>query len=131
MTAEDLAAMKARAEAATPEPWIYEEDKEGSSMGWIQGLNKGAHYEESLFDVNGDSAQQYINAEFCAHARTDLPALLAAYEALQKRCDEAEGLLKTALFYVEDSKQIGSLIATRAGEAHLRKHGLIEVEDGR
>lgn len=49
-------------EKATPD-WHYEEDDEGSSMGWIM------HGNESLFDVRGDSAQQAENAELAALTR--------------------------------------------------------------
>jgi len=64
----DTAAIRARCEAATPGQWI--------------------HRPEKSFDVQSDnkniaSCFRSDNAEFISHARTDLPALLDAYEVLE------------------------------------------------
>lgn len=38
-----------------------------------------------ILKVGGDSAQQYENADFVSHSRTDIPALLAHIEELEKQ----------------------------------------------
>jgi hypothetical protein len=63
----------------TPGEWIYEPDQEGSSMGWISAPRHGLP-EIELFDVNGDSAEQAINAEFAAAAVNYVRAMLATVE---------------------------------------------------
>lgn len=60
--------------------WLYTPDEEGDSMGWI-ALWSGHHKPaQELFDVRGDSAQQYINAQGIVTILNNLPALLAALE---------------------------------------------------
>lgn len=94
MTREEIAAAEARCAKATPGPWEYEPDDEGDSMGWITVQPPCDASPVELFDVRGDSAQQYVNADFVAHARTDLPRALAgnrAYLDLVERIEkEAE-----------------------------------------
>ena len=85
MTDDELAAIKARAEAATPGPWARD-------MGHISTvcslgpdgrvLAKFAH-----FHRNGSwesTVQDDENAAFIAHAREDIPALLAEAERLRE-----------------------------------------------
>jgi hypothetical protein len=76
MTAEELNAIRARAEAATPGPWrqgthaphaVY---REGENQGHIAAAGPMAR--GTLADV-----------AFIAHARTDIPALLAHVDTLR------------------------------------------------
>lgn len=73
MTELDLEAIKARADAATEGPWHGEHDEYGcvqqGNYGWVTP-GPGPEY-----DV--DSEQGKADAEFVAHARTDIPLLLA------------------------------------------------------
>lgn len=73
--APDLAAIRGREAAATQGPWHNEHEGEGPCVsvgdyGWVcSGPNWPA------YDVDSDQGQ--ADAEFIAHARTDVPALLA------------------------------------------------------
>jgi hypothetical protein len=75
LTPDERARLRALHEKATPGPWHYERDDEGSSMGWV------AAGEELLFNVRGDSAQQEVNAETACNSVNALPALLDALDA--------------------------------------------------
>lgn len=80
MTSEELAAIKARAEAATPGPWKRSDEESGDyyAPGWSV---------EAPIEVGSMSLAVSIDdkpdAEFIAHARTDVPALVAAVEDLR------------------------------------------------
>lgn len=71
------------AQGSTPGPWEYEPDYEGSGMGWI-GRQVQYHPPRadtvfsSMFEVEGDSAEQAINAELIVKLVNSLPAILAA-----------------------------------------------------
>lgn len=84
LTNEELERIRERCEKATPGPWFYDEDREGSSMGWV-GTEDNQNIFFPLIKIGGDSAQQYENAEFVTACRTDIPALLAHIEELDRR----------------------------------------------
>jgi predicted RNase H-like nuclease (RuvC/YqgF family) len=76
----DLQAIKARAEAATPGPWTQGkgEAKDFISAGGELGFR---------LQINPTSWQKFATTEtaaFIAHARADIPALLAEIERLRK-----------------------------------------------
>lgn len=73
MTKEELQAIKARCEAATPGPW---EEVAESGEWWIIGAHENANY---VVDTSGTSQG---NIEFITHARADVPALVAEVERL-------------------------------------------------
>ena len=83
--------IEARANAATEGPWEWEGK---SDEMWPQGENSlmatgGAEPEYVLmawgYDAYGITAECDADAEFIAHARTDVPALVAAlYEVLDQ-----------------------------------------------
>ena len=76
MTARDaLAAMRERAEAATEGPW-----EETAS-----GIRASAGVEYLVMSIRSEA-----DAEFIAHARTDLPALLDVVEAVLELADSIE-----------------------------------------
>lgn len=94
MTEEQLLAIKARAEAATPGPWGIEHVERRIWAG----------SERVCFLFGQDRRQNENNGVFIAHAREDVPALLeeverlrAAVERLRKQLD---GLKKIAAFYM-------------------------------
>lgn len=75
----DLDAIKARAEAATEGPWRHVETAYGESVEVPDGEEGAQLFIEShgiTYAWNG------ANAEFIAHAREDVPALVAALEAV-------------------------------------------------
>lgn len=82
-----LDAIKARAEAATPGPWVqgYPDDLPGESRDVFfqpefrdTGEGYGATYTGRIYDEGGHTA---ADAAFIAYARTDVPLLLAVAEA--------------------------------------------------
>jgi hypothetical protein len=83
----DTQAARERCEAATPEPWLA---VPSTSMKWDERGNVGivADVQESarvigeVFETvgHGVHAGAKANAEFVAHARSDLPAALEALE---------------------------------------------------
>jgi hypothetical protein len=89
MTDEELQAIAARAEAATVGPWkVYVDWKNPFDLGFgidgVSGL------------ICPTAFKRRADATFCAHARTDIPALLAEIERLQAevaRLEEEKGEL--------------------------------------
>lgn len=84
-----LAEIEARANAATPGPWSpapysgadpHDRIVVGSNNDWL--LNVGALVHEAISPKN---PQEYADAEFIAHARTDVPALVAEVRRLRER----------------------------------------------
>lgn len=75
MITEELAAIEARANAATQGPWAVErwEDFAGKPSYYVDGALRWREHLNTL-SCEGDKD----TAEFIAHAREDVPALLAA-----------------------------------------------------
>jgi hypothetical protein len=69
LSEEYLRAVLARVDQATPEPWESREPPRGPMV--EDADNRIADF--SWGDIG--EAQSYLNAEFCAAARTDVPAL--------------------------------------------------------
>lgn len=82
MTHDELQAIKARAEAATPGPW--EATLSQTVQIDISGPSLGQRYEDDGLRVSYVSES---DATFIAHARTDVPALVAEVERLQVLVD--------------------------------------------
>lgn len=82
----DLAAIKARCEAAWPEPWAGTSEAVGYYDGgrWFT-LARMLAWEGTRVDGP--------NAEFIAHARSDVPALVAEVERLREENDHLRSFL--------------------------------------
>lgn len=89
MNRNELQAIKARAEAATPGPWEVEKDSDiedidfGPIVDWpwrIWGPDQAP-----LIDFSGGCDVRSEDAEFIAHVRTDIPRLLLEIENLQAK----------------------------------------------
>jgi hypothetical protein len=78
MTPEQLAAIKARADAATAGPWFVIKSRDVFSGVIAPGV-----------ETIGMDFEKDANAKFTAHAREDIPALVAEVERLNARWDEA------------------------------------------
>jgi len=85
----DLEAIKAREKKATPGPWhqrihiVWDADPVEDSLD--AGQICKCHYRE---DMNGLGVHDDIhNAEFIAHAREDIPALVREVERLRKELE--------------------------------------------
>ncbi len=87
MTDLDLTAIKKRAEAATPGPW-WAWDR---GVGWVIGLGDGrderGRPEDRLPEGFRTDIGRAEDAEFIAAARTDIPALVAELERMQRLLD--------------------------------------------
>lgn len=83
MTHDELQAIKARAEAATPGPWTTESyGNDGRDDVEIQHVRGSNGRTVVTTDCNVYTTDE--DATFIAHARTDVPALVAEVERLQK-----------------------------------------------
>jgi len=94
MTPEQLAEIRARAEAATPGPWSWV--GAATSTGW-EDAEELAHPEGIIATADGGYWFEPPNSDFVAHARTDIPALLDYIEELEARLPLRIEALENAL----------------------------------
>ena len=108
LTKEELAAIRARCEAASPGPWKAKEAVGfcGRSTALCLNMSEGSELCDNCVAWRWDSPAWVVgaynldlgrgdglsdeNAQFIAHARQDIPALLDALEAAEARVAEAE-----------------------------------------
>jgi hypothetical protein len=90
VTELDLDAIEARANAATPGPWEH-----GERCVWQAGMLNTAEIAVDCEHGNG-GIRRHADAEFIAHARTDVPALLAEVKRLREQVERMRGLLEAA-----------------------------------
>lgn len=90
LTPEELQAIAARCSGATPGPWTVEEDSRPSIMapvgtgGYMDGGHLATFMAMAKYDAAwGDKSSNSADANFIAHARTDVPKLLAFIQSLQ------------------------------------------------
>lgn len=130
MTEAQLAAIRAREAAATPGPWTAEYDHDEPVSDWgmevLYAEERNAEdYAKAVWDGDicratsitlgpgpaayGVDGVQERDAIFCAHARTDVPALLAALAASQAQAARLEqvALAAVAQFYDDDYGRAG------------------------
>ena len=87
----DLDAIEARCEAATPGPWYHNHDS---------GEDDGGAWENPTSDVVDGlgshliDAGELADAAFIAHARTDVPALVAELRVARRERDEARAMAR-------------------------------------
>lgn len=81
MRADELAEIRARAEAATPGPWWVEDG--GPDSGWRIECDRGTVADLRVYTGNGDDAL------LLTRARADIPALLAEVERLRAALQHA------------------------------------------
>ncbi|WNM74494.1 hypothetical protein SEA_BEARBQ_92 [Gordonia phage BearBQ] len=81
MSELDLDAIEARAKAAYVGPWTADPDSYGDI--WARAGHEGA-----TVVVSADPALNAADAEFIAHARTDVPALVSRVRELEAERDE-------------------------------------------
>ena len=95
----DIDAIEMRVKAATPGPWTTGADKKWSDVfpPWALVIN-GTH---PLIELES-GPQGTADAEFIAHARTDVPALLAKVAELTAERDAALAAVRDALAELED-----------------------------
>lgn len=86
MTPAELAAIKARADAASPGPWT-------PSVGCYQDPDgdDDCHFGRGPTTIPQSEAQGLADSVFIAHARTDIPALLAALDDARAKSEMWKG----------------------------------------
>jgi len=94
----DLDAIKARADAATPGPWYRVGPPWNRGAPWVNAGSEDPHHGRFLCDLDAEMAgvdrdddepsNEVADAEFIAHARTDVPALLARIAELEAERDQ-------------------------------------------
>lgn len=90
MSGEEFAAIEARANAATPGPWAgYEDETSGERY---LGLFYDGGNVQPITEWTGDQE----DAEFIAHARTDIPRLLAAVRERDNTIARVRALIESA-----------------------------------
>lgn len=94
LTQDDLNMIKERAKKATPGPWYADDER------WPGNANL-QYWFNTHYDGVGAAATK-ADAEFIAHAREDIPRLVAEVERLSKRLSEAESLLSEAHDVMDD-----------------------------
>ena len=85
ITDRELAAMKARIEATTPGPWTsyFEGRDHTSGQSFIQTATEDIYI--SAEDYAGGGGHYCADQDFIAHARQDMPRLIAEVEKLQEQ----------------------------------------------
>ncbi len=90
-TDDELAAMRARVDAATPGPWGIPPARSNATKFWLQPKNKDGDWTWRGF-VTCDFKQ---DAEFIAAARRDMQTLLDEVERLRTELDGVHGMIAT------------------------------------
>lgn len=85
LTVPDLAAVERRAAAATEGPWLTYAGTDGNGNS-TRGVTYERNQDEAVFE---DRWCGPADAEFIAHARTDVPALVARVRELEAQRDAA------------------------------------------
>lgn len=89
MTEQQLQEIEARANATTPGPWEIERN----SSGWIDGI-RAPNGDEIVKTDFGVYPPERPDAEFIAHARTDVPKLLAEVRMLKYYLEASQEALE-------------------------------------
>lgn len=108
---DQLAAIATRAEAATPGPWCTDHT-------W--DIYQGAEYVPGVSRWIGEMRRDVANepfadAEFIAHARQDVPALLAEVDRLRARIAGLEALAADAVEYRVECPDAGLAVRRQVG----------------
>ena len=87
--------IRAREQAATPGPWEWATDKGAPDYVQLYSTAEIDEYEADILSADGgDVLLSAADADFIAHARTDIPALLAAIDELTAQRDAVLALHK-------------------------------------
>lgn len=102
MTEDQLSAIEARAKAATPGPWstggtFCPNDPERESVGVWGHIPSGCQSGERIFPCPPRMGMRPRDAYFVAHARTDVPYLVAEVRRLREALDGTLPLVSRGL----------------------------------
>lgn len=135
LTDVDLAVIRERCDAATPGKWrrqaVNVVAPSGDDVCWLPRY--------PTFPAERE-VQARADAAFIAHARTDVPRLLAEVERLQEEVTRWRGLLREAADEIDRQReildrfrQVGAALRTATeeeGPESRGSHGLQRVMDG-
>jgi len=121
MTDDELKAIKDRCEKATPGPWypVATDDECSMNARYVGTNSRGWPRHDQQVGMNGERAEETIaitllqyprvadvaderwdeNADFIAHAREDIPKLIAEVERLKQAEDDAYWRGKQSVLY--------------------------------
>lgn len=85
MSRERLAEIEARVKAATEGPWYYEPSDQGDRSVGLDGYGPSVTADEDGENPIAERWNSDRDANFSAHARTDIPDLLSHIAALERR----------------------------------------------
>lgn len=122
MSGLDLAAIRARVQEATEGPWTA----------WNRGVGFEVHAdtewgERAIFGHVHDDCATQQDADFVAHARADVPALLSALDAVTL---ERELWRETALHHQEVADEYREHAAAMVGQRDAARAALRRVKRG-
>lgn len=134
MNAEQLQAIKERAQYATEGPWqVVESEESGVQIGttWEHGQLKSCVPVVTTACGVGNTTVyiNHVDAEFIAHARQDVPSLIAEVErrqkhlALSRRC---YSIMEKAAFRLQDKVDALELAEAKARMENERLRGALE-----
>jgi len=121
-TTDQLAAIEARAQAATEGPWDYEPFDGAFGVYSLEMQDNGDLSAVIGYYASEGEGGSKADADFIAHARTDVPALLAMVREQQARLDAATAILDEWASYkafpdAEESQRWYSLGKRHAADA--------------
>ena len=87
MTPEELKEIDKRATEATPAPWRVNQIA-GYTVDQIHACSEGEPFSNQNYVATAEGPNYSKDAVFIAHARTDVPALLAHIRELQEKADK-------------------------------------------
>jgi len=99
MTPEELAAIRARAEAATPGPWRGVPGRYILPDDWNHRYTAHQVIEGCIYNPNAENDHAFI-----AHAREDIPALVAEVERLQAELARLRPVVEAARVYYQTTE---------------------------
>lgn len=125
-TGLDLDAIEARNKLATPGPWTFGEPLYGENRFIVAALIRNVIYPATNSITHG--TREVDDAAFIAHARQDVPALLAEVRHLRAVAASLRHLEEAALAYVAADRKYSFLKEDRADEDEFSKCNR-ELED--
>lgn len=115
MTEEQLAAIEARANAATPGPWTIDRYA-GRSPEEFTGINAGGDYQAICTTDSNINGPSLPDAEFICGAREDVPVLVAEVRRLRKTLSDVEWGGTVTYGHGGDDMSISSACPSCGGE---------------
>lgn len=127
LTAAEIAAMEERCDKATAGPWTADLHPSGPCGARVYRDHiVGPHPERRVillrpppaFNGRGKEQreQEFVDAKFAAHARTDVPRLLADRRAMAEELSEAKRIVQAMVRYIFDEElieEIETLLAAK------------------